>query len=195
MNLFSKSLAALLLSASAFCAHASVITFTGQPSLTFQDGSFSTHTTASGYTGGFSFYGGEPSTIGYNDLGSAESISFNKPVWFDSFSLSTGAEMIPPDFLTIALFDAADHFLMSKQFDFPGFMFAPVKMDFGVAGISKVEFTPGWYESSGYHDGRFVIQDITYSLDGQTGTVPEPASLVLLGLGAAAFGAVRRKRA
>lgn len=193
MNILKSAVAAVALSFAAVSAHASVVTFSGDPATNFEHGTFSHGVDKDGYGIGFYPLGGDGPRA-YNSSGKGESIFFSEPVWLGSLGLSGMVETIVPDYVTVSVFDSANNFLASRSEDIPGWSPEILTLTFNVDGVSRVDFSLGWYADPRDH-ANFIVQDIIYSVDGPIGAVPEPATLALFGLAACAVVAAHRKRA
>lgn len=193
MNIFKSAVAAFALSVAAISAHASVVTFAGDPATNFEHGTFSHGTTTDGWGVGFYPLGGDGPRA-YNSSDKGESIFFSEPVWLGSLGLSGMVERIVPDYVGVWLFDSAGAVLASQNVDIPGWSPDVLTVTFNTANVSKVSFELGWYANPREY-ANFIVRDIIYSTDGPIGNVPEPATLALFGLAACAVAASRRKRA
>lgn len=178
---------AALATSFALAANASVVTFDGDPALSWAGGTF-TYGLSGDYLDGF-FTQGAASTSAYNGYGqSGESIGFNSPVTLESLDLMEcgfcqgGA---PVDY-TVALFDRFGVPLTSQTV-LP--TTSPQTLVFDTPGVSTVTFTFDG-GSNLFGDGRsvawYVVSNVTFD------DVPEPAAWSLMLLGVAAAGSLAR---
>ena len=195
MNKFLAIAAAAAITSLAATAQASVVQFTGSPSTSWADGTF---TTGLGpFTDGFYEYQGV--TSAYNGYGQdGEEIFFNAPETLNSLSISkcAGCYDSHPTLYTVNLFDAASAFIGSQS-AVAGAL--PVLLTFNTPGVKTIQFTysgqdgttPYGVGDAGRHPAWFKVSDITYGLG--VG-VPEPATWALMIGGFGLAGAALRRR-
>lgn len=192
MTLFRTSLAAVLLSACALSAHASVVTFSGEPAKTFADGSFSWHLDGDGNEVGFYPLASQFGERALNSSGTGETIYFTSPVYFNALTFEAAAEAINPAAITVSLYDAHANLLAAQGFAIDMPFFPDLTLTFDQAGVAAAAITLDYDAAFGQY-ATFIVKNVTYG-EVPAGSVPEPASLALLGLGVCAALSARRKR-
>jgi hypothetical protein len=151
-----------------------VVSFTGGPSTSWADGTFSTNLSGD-YADGFYPVSGSSAYNGYGQNG--EYILFNNLVTLNSLSLiggrSGGCCTLNPDSVIVSLYDGAS-FLGSQTDASLGDWETLI---FNVADVNKIEFDFTGGDVNYYEDGRtvawYVVDNVTYNGLGQ---VPEPGT-------------------
>jgi hypothetical protein len=177
-------IAAIALSAAA--ANASVVTFDGDPSAGFADGTFSTN--LSGFwADGFYATTATQAFNGYGQTG--EWISFNNAKQLNFLTLN---EYFGLNGVTVSLYDTVGNLVATQTADFVN---GPTTqtLTFNANDVAKVVFDNiggDNYYGDGRTAGWYLVDNITYS----DNAVPEPATLAMFGLGALALASRRRSR-
>jgi hypothetical protein len=184
--------AVVVLAACSVARADSSVTFSGSPSTSWADGTFSTDLSGDFPDG---FYG-LPFNSAYNAYGqNGEYINFNGPVELESLQLeggnTEGCCTVDPSTITVLLYDSADNLLASETA--PGSSLDTLTFD--TSGVSKVVFDFTGGDANLYGDGRtvawYVVSNVDYGPS--SSPVPEPSSLLLLGSGLLGIVGLRRR--
>ena len=194
MKLRSIFLAAALASASAGAANASVVQFTGSPSTSWADGTFTTGLSGH-YPDGLYKIGGLTSAAnGYGQNG--ESILFTTPKLLEFLSLGKCNNCYNTNAVsfTVSLYNSVNTLLTSQTIAASPTLSL---LTFNTNNVSKTTITFIGGDTSLYNDGRLTtwynIKDVTYG-DAVAAAVPEPAAWMLMIGGFGLVGAASRRR-
>jgi hypothetical protein len=172
----------------------SMVSFTGSPSTSWADGTFSTNLSGD-YPDGFYPWGS--SSAAFNGYGqNGEYILFNSLVTLNSLGLigghTGGCCSLNPDSVIVSLYDGAT--LVGSQTDTSLGVYQT--LIFNIADVNKIEFDFTGGGANYYGDGRtaawYIVDNVTYN---GSSTVPEPGTGAELGtaLAGAIFLILRRR--
>jgi hypothetical protein len=183
---------ALGLMAGPLMANVNTVTFSGGPSTSWVDGTFSTNLSGDFPDGFYALTG----TSAYNGYGqNGEFILFNSPQQIVSLGLEGGATYgccaLDPTSTTALLYNSSNNLLASQTVG-P----APQTLTFNTPNVSKIVFdiTGG---QNVYGDGRPAAWYVVSNVEYEANATPEPSYLVTLAIGflVGAVAIMRRKKA